>query len=58
MEPFDFSLHFISRTARGSGDEPHLDLDISLKELSSLLDIKQLKGMAAILGSLAPRSGP
>lgn len=51
MEPFDFSVHFISRTSRGSGEDPHLDVDISLKELSSLLDILQLKALAALLGS-------
>jgi len=52
VEPCNFSAHFVCRPFRGTGDEPHLDLDITIPELSLLLDMKQLKGLAAILGYL------
>lgn len=52
VEPCNFSAHFVCRPFRGNGDEPHLDLDITVPELSLLLDMKQLKGLAAILGYL------
>ncbi|OLQ03116.1 hypothetical protein AK812_SmicGene13947 [Symbiodinium microadriaticum] len=34
----------------GSGGEPHLDVDLDIQELSTLLDMTQLKGLAAIIG--------
>ncbi|CAK9022662.1 Hypothetical protein (Fragment) [Durusdinium trenchii] len=52
VEPCNFSIHFVARPFRGNGDEPHLDLDVNIQELSLLLDMKQLKGLAAILGYL------
>ncbi|CAE7330062.1 unnamed protein product, partial [Symbiodinium microadriaticum] len=50
VEPCNFSLHFVCLPFKGSGGEPHLDVDLDIQELSTLLDMTQLKGLAAIIG--------
>ncbi|CAE7660320.1 unnamed protein product, partial [Symbiodinium pilosum] len=50
VEPCNFSVHFVCRPFRGSGSEPHFDVDLDIQELSTLLDMTQLKGLAAIIG--------
>ena len=32
VEPCNFSAHFVCRPFRGTGDEPHLDLDITIPD--------------------------
>ncbi|CAJ1357635.1 unnamed protein product [Effrenium voratum] len=50
VEPFHFTVHFVFRPVKGTGAHPQLDVDLKIQELSTLLDMTQLRGLCAILG--------
>eukprot|EP00930_Biecheleria_cincta_P101764 TRINITY_DN9340_c0_g2_i2.p1 TRINITY_DN9340_c0_g2~~TRINITY_DN9340_c0_g2_i2.p1 ORF type:complete len:1396 (+),score=191.21 TRINITY_DN9340_c0_g2_i2:567-4190(+) len=52
VEPVDFTVHFLVWPAVGSGDSPQLDVDVRVHDVSLLMDVRQLKSAAALLGYL------
>lgn len=52
VEPVDFTVHFLVWPAVGNGDSPQLDVDVQVNDVSLLIDVRQLKSVAALVGYL------